>query len=199
MKLSSKTVLNLGRLFSIATLLAFSSSSFSGELSSVVDDFSNAKSNNLGIPRQFIDDKIAGGKTHTEIDVSGGKLHIKGEIVPPRGQPGWASSVLLLDAEGMAQDASKFEGVRLLIKVDNGSISVSANSIEVTNFDYHAAMVAVQSDGKFHEVKIPFTSMKRAWSEQTELNAATINGLSIVAFGMQKTSFNYEIDEVGFY
>jgi len=199
MKLSSKTVLNLGRLFSIATLLAFSSSSFSGELSSVVDDFSNAKSNNLGIPRQFIDDKIAGGKTHTEIDVSGGKLHIKGEIVPPRGQPGWASSVLLLDAEGMAQDASKFEGVRLLIKVDNGSISVSANSIEVTNFDYHAAMVAVQSDGKFHEVKIPFTSMKRAWSEQIELNAATINGLSIVAFGMQKTSFNYEIDEVGFY
>jgi len=199
MKLSNKTVLNLGRLFSIATLLAFSSSSFSGELSSVVDDFSNAKSNNLGIPRQFIDDKIAGGKTHTEIDVSGGKLHIKGEIVPPRGQPGWASSVLLLDAEGMAQDASKFEGVRLLIKVDNGSISVSANSIEVTNFDYHAAMVAVQSDGKFHEVKIPFTSMKRAWSEQTELNAATINGLSIVAFGMQKTSFNYEIDEVGFY
>jgi len=199
MKLSSKTVLNLGRLFSIATLLAFSSSSFSGELSSVVDDFSNAKSNNLGIPRQFIDDKIAGGKTHTEIDVSGGKLHIKGEIVPPRGQPGWASSVLLLDAEGRAQDASKFEGVRLLIKVDNGSISVSANSIEVTNFDYHAAMVAVQSDGKFHEVKIPFTLMKRAWSEQTELNAATINGLSIVAFGMQKTSFNYEIDEVGFY
>jgi len=199
MKLSTKTVLNLGKFFSIATLLAFSSSSFAGELSSVVDDFSNNKSNNLGIPRQFIDDKIAGGQTHTEIDVSGGKLHIKGEIVPPRGQPGWASSVLLLNAEGIAQDASKFKGVRLLIKVDNGNISVSANSIEVTNFDYHAAMVAVQSDGKFHEVKIPFTSMKRAWSEQTELNAATINGLSIVAFGMQKTSFNYEIDEVGFY
>lgn len=199
MKLSRKKVLNLGRLFSIASLLAYSSSSFAGELPKVVDDFSHVKSNSLGIPRQFIDDKVAGGNTETEIDISDGKLHIKGEIVPPRGQPGWASSVLLLDPKGLPQDASKFEGVRLLIKVDKGSLSVSANSIEVTNFDYHAAMVAVQSDGKFHEVKIPFSSMKRAWSEQTKLNTATINGLSIVAFGLQKASFNYEIDEVGFY
>jgi hypothetical protein len=97
------------------------------------------------------------------------------------------------------QDASKFEGIRLLIKVDKGSISVSANSAEVTNYDYHAAMVAVQSDGKFHEIKIPFTSMKRAWSEQTELNTATISALSIVAFGMHRTHFDYEIDEVSFY
>jgi hypothetical protein len=199
MKLSSKTVLNLGRLFSIASIMAYSSISFSGELPSVVDDFSNVQSNSLGIPRQFIDDKMAGGQTQTQIEISNGKLHIKGEIVPPRGQPGWASSVLLLNEKGLPQDASKFEGVRLLIKLDKGSISVSANSAEVTNFDYHAAMVAVQSDGKFHEVKIPFTSMKRAWSEQTELNTATISGLSIVAFGMQPTHFDFEIDEVSFY
>jgi len=199
MKLSKKTVLNLGRLFSIASLLAYSSISLAGELTSVVDDFSNAESNSLGIPRQFLDDKMAGGKTQTEIKVSGGKLHIKGEIVPPRGQPGWASSVLLLNEKGLPQNASKFEGVRLLIKVDKGSISVSANSAEVTNYDYHAAMVAVKSDGKFHEVKIPFTSMKRAWSEQTEFNTATISGLSIVAFGMQPTHFDFEIDEVSFY
>jgi hypothetical protein len=199
MKLSRKTVLNLGRLFSIASLLAYSSISLAGELTAVVDDFSNAQSNNLGIPRQFLDDKVAGGQTQTEIEVSGGKLHIKGEIIPPRGQPGWASSVLLLNEKGLPQDASKFEGVRILIKLDKGSISVSANSAEVTNYDYHAAMILVKSDGEFHEVKIPFTSMKRAWSEQTELNTATISGLSIVAFGMQPTHFDFEVDEVSFY
>ena len=199
MNLSKKTVLNLGKLFGIASLLAYSSISLAGELATVVDDFSHAKINSLGIPRQFMDDKMAGGKTQTEIIVTGGKLHIKGEIVPPRGQPGWASSVLLLNDKGLPQDASKFEGVRLLIKLDKGSISVSANSPEVTNYDYHAAMVAVKSDGKFHEVKIPFTSMKRAWSEQTQLNTTTISGLSIVSFGMQPTHFDFQIDEVGFY
>ena len=142
---------------------------------------------------------MSGGQTQTEIEVLGGKLHVKGKITPPRGQPGWASSVLLLNEKGLPQDASKFAGVRLLIKVDKGSISISANSAEVANYDYHAAMVTVQSDGKFHEVKIPFTSMKRAWSEQTELNTATISALSIVAFGMQPIHFDYEIDEVSFY
>jgi hypothetical protein len=107
--------------------------------------------------------------------------------------------VLFLNAKGLPQDASRFEGVRLLIKVDNGSISVSANSAEVTNFDYHAAMVTVQSDGKFHEVKVPFISMKRAWSEQTQLNSETISSLSIVASGIQKTLVDFEVDEVGFY
>jgi hypothetical protein len=199
MKLSKTSILTIGKFFGIASLLSYASHSFSGELPSVIDDFSHVDSNSLGIPRQFLDDKIMGGQTKTEIEISNGKLHIKGEIIPPRGQPGWASSVLLLNAEGLPQDASKFKGVRLFIKVDNGSISVSANSTEVTNFDYHAAMIVVKSDGKYHEVKIPFASMKRAWSEQTQLNTSTINGLSIVSFGLQKTRFEFEIDEVGFY
>lgn len=199
MNLSNKKIVNLSKIFGIASLMAYASFSFAGELAPVVDDFSNIKNNNLGIERQFLDDKMVGGQTTTAIAVSNGKLHIKGEIVPPRGQPGWASSVLLLNAENLPQDASQFEGVRLLIKVDNGSVSVSANSAEVTNFDYHAAIVAVKPDGKFHEVKIPFSSMKRAWSEQTQLNAKTISSLSIVSFGIQKTHFDFKIDEVGFY
>jgi hypothetical protein len=199
MNLSKTSIFNLGRLFGITSLLAISSYSFSGELQPIVDDFSSVETNSLGVARQFLDDKMAGGKTQTAIDISDGKLHIKGEIVPPRGQPGWASSVLLLNNKGLGQDVSNFNGVKLLVKVSKGNISVSANSVEVTNYDYHAAMVAVQSDGKFHEVKIPFTSMKRAWSEQTQLNTATISSLSIVSFGMQPTPFDFEIDQVGFY
>ena len=128
-----------------------------------------------------------------------GVLSAKGEIVPPRGQPGWASAVLLLDPQGLPQDASAFEGIRLLVRVNKGNLSVSANSSEITNFDFHAALVTRQSDDEFHEVKIPFSQMKRAWSEQTPLNTKTLTSLSLVAFGMQKGNFDFEIDEISFY
>lgn len=97
------------------------------------------------------------------------------------------------------QDASKYQGVKLLVKVNSGMLSVSANSTKVVNFDYHAAPIMVAADGKFHEVKVPFNSMKRAWSEQTKLDPATLASLSIVAFDLKPSEFSYEIDEVSFY
>jgi hypothetical protein len=187
------------RTLSVVALLASSGSSFGGTLSPLVDDFSDAQNNSLGIPRHFLNDTTSGGSTTTEQSVSEGVLAVKGEIVPPRGQPGWASSVLLLDPHGLPQDASAFKGIRLLVKVEKGNISISANSAEVTNFDYHAAPVIATSDGKFHEVKIPFASMKRAWSEQTPLNPKTISSLSIVAFDLQKGVLEFQVDEVSFY
>jgi len=173
--------------------------SFGETMSPIVDDFSDPENNSLGIPRQYMNDTVSGGGTSTEQSVSDGVLSVTGEIVPPRGQPGWSSAILILDPQGMPQDASAFEGIRLLVKVNKGNISVSANSTDVQNFDYHAAPVLAKSDGKFHEVKIPFASMKRAWSEQTPLNTKAISGLSIVAFGMQKGSYDFQLDEVGFY
>lgn len=167
--------------------------------SALVDDFSNAQKNSLGIPRQFVSDTVSGGATKTEQSVSEGILTVKGQIVPPRGQPGWASSVLLLDPQGLPRDVSSFDGIRLLVKIEKGNVSISANSSEVTNFDYHSAVVAARSDGKFHEVKIPFASMKRAWSVQTPLNPKTISAVSIVAFDMQRGDFEFEVDEVSFY
>lgn len=208
MKTQNKTALNLGGTLAIISLLTFSGLSLaapstpnSDAVSSdaKIDDFSDPTNNSLGIPRQFLNDTVAGGNTTTELNVAEGVMRLKGKIVPPRGQPGWASSVLLLDPQGQPWDASKFDGIRLLVKVNAGNVSISANSIEVTNFDYHAAQVVVASDGQFHEVKIPFNSMKRAWSEQTPLNTKTINGLSLVAFDIQKANFDYEIDEVSFY
>lgn len=183
----------------IAVLLATSGSSIAASLAPVVDDFSDANDNKLGIARQFMNDSMAGGKTTTQLEVVDGVLHLQGQLVPPRGQPGWASAVLLLDPQGLPQDASAFSGIRLIVKVTSGSLSVSANSTEVHNFDYHAAPVVIAADNKFHEVKIPFSSMRRAWSEQTELNTTTLSGLSIVAFSLQAAAFDYELDEVGFY
>ena len=124
---------------------------------------------------------------------------MKGQISPPRGQPGWASVVLLLDPEGLPQDASAYKGIRLLARVNKGSLAISANSAEITNYDFHAAPVTHPAGGGFHEVKIPFDQMKRAWSEPTTLNARTLASLSLVAISLQKDSFDFEIDEVGFY
>lgn len=168
-------------------------------IGSAIDDFSDANKNRLGIERQFIDDTAAGGQTRTQHDVEKGILSATGEIVPPRGQPGWASIVLLLDPHGRPQDASAYEGVQLLVRVNQGHLSVSANSSEITNFDYHAAQVTPPADGKFHEVKIPFARMKRAWSAQSTLNPKTLTSLSLVAFDVQPGTFDFAIDEVSFY
>ena len=208
MKTQYKTALNLSGYLAIVSLLAFSglclgapsmSKADNMSTNAKIDDFSNAANNSLGVARQFLNDTVAGGNTTTEINVAEGVMRIKGEIVPPRGQPGWASSVLLLDPKGQSLDVSEFDGIRLLVKVNAGNISISANSLEVSNFDYHAAQVVVAADGKFHELRIPFKSLKRAWSEQTPLNTKTINGLSIVAFALQKANFDFEVDEVSFY
>lgn len=183
----------------LSTLLASASSSFGSGMAPIIDDFSDAKNNSLGFPRYFLNDSMAGGGTKTEQDVAKGVISTKGEIIPPRGQPGWASFALPLEAQGVPKDTSAFEGIRLLVKVNSGNLSVSANSTEIANFDFHAAAVSVAADGKFHEVKIPFTSMKRTWSEQIPLNTKTLNSVSITAYDMAKGSFDFAVDEVGFY
>ncbi len=181
------------------TLLASTSSLVAENISHDIDDFSDPKVNSLGIERQYINDTTAGGKTEASHSVKAGVLFASGDIVPPRGQPGWASTVLLLNPQGQAVDASEFEGIRLRVRVNKGNLSLSANSSEITNFDYHAAMITPLKDGEFHEIRIPFSTMKRTWSEQTPLNPKTITGLSLVCFDVQKSEFEFEVDEVSFY
>lgn len=188
----------------VLTALLGSSNSYAAQkttaaLAPTIDNFDHQQTNSLGIARLHMSDAVAGGNTTTVPTVADGVLHIKGEILPPRGQPGWASTVLPLGPEGQNQDASQFEGIRVVIKVDTGNISISANSTEITNFDYHTKPIPVAADGQFHEVKIPFKTMKRVWSEQTPLNTKTLHSLSIVAFNTQAGVYDYAIDEVSFY
>ena len=194
-----KSIQSLIRNTIVAALCATTLNAIAGELGSKVDDFSDAQKNSLGIHRQFVDDTSTGGQTKVQHSIEDGVLSAKGDIVPPRGQPGWASTILLLDPQGLPQDASAYEGIRLRVRVNKGNLAISANSSEITNFDFHAAPIVRQADGEFHEVKIPFTSMKRAWSEQTPLNTRTLTALSLVAVDLQKGSFDFEIDEVSFY
>ncbi|MCG7532503.1 CIA30 family protein [Psychrobium sp. MM17-31] len=169
------------------------------EQSLLIDNFDNQQQTSVGSDRLFISDAAAGGGTKSNYEIKDGVIHLAGDIAPPRGQPGWSSMVLPLAEMGKGYDASNFSGVRLTVKVNKGNFSLSANSTEVTNFDYHAAPIVVKADGNFHTIEIPFDSMKRAWSAQTTLNKKTINSLSIVAFGLQKSAFDFDIDEVSFY
>jgi hypothetical protein len=190
---------SVARVASLVCALTLTQPGYGEALSPVIDDFSNPTLNSLGITRQFMNDSVAGGGTTTKQSIVEGVLSFEGEIVPPRGQPGWASTVLLLDPQGLPQDASHFEGIKLLVKVNTGMLSISANSADITNFDFHAAAISVKNDGGFHELKIPFETMKRAWSEQVPLNTSNLVSLSIVAFNMQKGTFDVEVDDLAFY
>ncbi len=183
----------------LVTAILLSATAFGGELAPTIDTFDNAANNSLGYQRQLITDTVAGGSSTATQTLANGVVTLKGEIVPARGQLGWVSYVVPLDAQGGAQDASAFEGVLLRVKLNKGNLSVSVNSTEVTNFDYHAAPIAVIQDGEFHTLKVPFNSLKRAWSEQTVLNPETVNGISIVAYAVQQDSFDFALDSISFY
>ncbi len=195
---SPRTLKSLAAALAIAGLLS-APPLLAGGVGPQVDDFSHPEVNSLGIPRLFVTDTTAGGQTSLNHAIEDGVLTATGAITPPRGQPGWASTALLLDPQGQAMDASAYEGIRLRVRITQGNLSVTANSTEVKNFDFHGAPVTRSADGGFHEVRIPFASMKRAWSEQTPLDPATLASISLVAYDMQAGAFDYAIDEVGFY
>lgn len=198
LRFTTKCTFLIGTLFTVMSHFS-AYATVSAKPSALIDDFDNSINNNFGYPRQFINDTMVGGKTQAQQEVSNGEIHLSGEVVPPRGQPGWASTVLLLSDEAKSIDASSYQGLRLRIKINTGSVSISVNSNDVKNFDYHATVINAAADGKYHEITIPFDSLKRMWSEQTELNTKAINSLSIVAFGLKKTPFDFEIDEISFY
>lgn len=188
--------------FAVALGVAFTLGSppaFAEAVTASIDDFSDPKLNGLGHPRIFVTDSSVGGQSSLEHVIEDGVLAASGAITPPRGQPGWASMALLLDAQGQAVDMSAYEGIRLRVAITAGNLSVSANSTDVTNFDFHAAPVRRQGDDGFQEVRIPFSSMKRAWSEQTPLNTSTLASISLVAYDMKPGAFDYRIEEISFY
>ncbi|MDQ8204044.1 CIA30 family protein [Pelagicoccus sp. SDUM812003] len=197
MKTIARSLLNAAK--ALLAIAALSSSIIAAETPSLIDDFSDSDKNSFGFPRMYMNDTTTGGSTSTAQKVEDGVLLASGEIAPPRGQPGWASMVLLLSADGTPVDLSAYQGVRLKVKQSQGMLSLSVNSSEVKNYDYHAALVPYQKGDQLQEITIPFSSLKRAWSEQTKLNPQTIQSISLVSVGMQKGPFAYEIDEISFY
>jgi hypothetical protein len=126
-------------------------------------------------------------------------LTVKGDLVPGRGVPAFISEVSLLSADGKPKDLSGYGGVRLRVKVTKGILVVQVGSSDIQNFDYHTSAPISGKRGEFQEVRIPFKEMKRAWSEQTALNLKSITSVNLVSFGVAKDSFEYTVDEIGFY
>ncbi len=163
----------------------------------LIDDFSDPMRH--GIQRLLFTDKDLGSQSRATQMCADGVLKIEGELVPGRGVPAFISVPLILTADMQPQDLSAYEGVRLRVKVNKGILSVQVASSEVTNFDYHTGGPVVAKRGEFQEVRLAFKDMKRGWSEQTRLNLKTITSVNLVAFGMAKDAFSYEVDEIGFY
>ncbi len=169
------------------------------ETSSILDMFSDATSPVTLGPRIVITDQAMGGTSHADQSVSDGIITVKGELIPGRGSPAFVSLVLPLESKGQPRDRAHYEGVRLRVRVHQGTLSVQVGSADIQNFDYHTSAPLVRKGDGFQEVKVPFKALKRVWSEQTPLNLAAITSVNLVVAGMQKGTFAYQLDEIGFY
>lgn len=165
----------------------------------LLDDYSDATRNKNGAERLVIDDKAAGSRSQATTKCEAGVLQVQGDLVPGRGVPAFISQVSLISADGTPKDMTGYEGVRLRVKVIKGILSVQVTTSVITNFDFHASAPVAGKGGEFHEVRIPFKTMKRAWSEQTALDLKSVTGVNLVSFSMAKDAFAYEVDEIGFY
>ena len=179
----------------IAALLQFAAMAAQAAATPLLlDDYSDGKANKNGVERLLIDDKSAGSKSQATQKCENGVLTVKGELVPGRGVPAFISEVSLLTADGKSKDLSVYQGVRVRV-----ILVVQVGSSEIQNFDFHSSAPIAGKGGEFQEVRIPFKEMKRAWSEQTVLNSKSITSVNLVSFGVAKDSFEYAVDEIGFY
>ncbi len=165
----------------------------------LLEDYTDTKTNRLGVERLVVDDRGAGSRSTATTQYTNGVVSVRGELVPGRGVPGFISVVSLLRPEGKPQDLSGFTGVRLKVKVLKGILCVQVASTEIQNFDYHTSAPLAGTQGEFREVRVPFRELKRAWSPPSALNLKTITSLNLVSFGMTKDTFSYQVDELGFY
>jgi hypothetical protein len=165
----------------------------------LIDDFSDAEHTTAGAVRPVITDKDIGGQSQATAKCVDGIFAVDGKLVPGRGMPAFISVPLLLAPDAQSRDLTGSNGVRLLVKVTKGLLSVQVSSAEITNFDFHTSAPIARKPGDFQEVRIPFAAMKRAWSEQTPLDLKAITSVNLVASGMAPGEFAYEVDEIGFY
>jgi hypothetical protein len=165
----------------------------------LLDDFSDAERNLNGAERLLFDDKVAGSQSRATTKCRDGVLSIAGDLVPGRGVPAFISAVSPVSVDGNPKDLSAYKGVRLRVKSITGILSVQVATSTVTNFDYHASVPIAATGGDFREVRIPFNSLKRAWSEQTALDLKSVTSVNLVSFALSKAAFAYEVDEIGFY
>jgi hypothetical protein len=195
-------VSSLNRRLLAATTLILALGSIAAQAATIpalLDDFSDSTRNRLGIERFLVDDKALGGQSQATQKCEGSVLAVHGELIPGRGAPAFISLVSLMAPDGKPQDLTGYEGIRLRLKVGKGIVSVQVSSFEIQNFDYHTSAPIAGKPDEFQEVRIPFKEMKRAWSEQTALNLKTITSINLVASGMAKSAFSYNVDEIGFY
>jgi hypothetical protein len=168
-------------------------------VSGLLDDYSDPVQNSYGVERLLIDDSSTGSRSRADQETGNGVLSVDGELLPGRGVPAFISMVSSLASDGSPQDLTGYEGVRLVVKVTAGTLCVQVASSDIDNYDYHTSAPLSGSQDGFREVRLPFTDLKRAWSEQTRLDLKSITSVNLVSFGLAREAFAYQVDEIGFY
>src|SRR6187549_1195582 len=153
----------------LATCGPLAPAAFCADAAAVVDDFALTDKTTRGAARLLFDDAGAGSKSRASQRVEHGALVVEGELAPGRGAPAFISIPLLLSPDAKPQDVTAYTGVRLRVKLIQGTLTAQVSTADVDNFDYHSAPVPAKR-GEVTEVRVPFAEMKRAWSAQTALN-----------------------------
>ena len=183
---------------SVLILLAAGSPAQGAAAPALVDDFSNPAQTARGAGRLLFTDKDAGSQSQATQRCAAGMLIAQGELKPGRGAPAFISIPLLLSPVAQPEDVGAYTGVRLRVRLTQGTLTVQVASADVDNYDYHSAPV-VAKRGEYAEVRVPFADLKRAWSTQTPLNVKVVTSVNLVAFAMAPGAFAFEVDEIGFY
>lgn len=203
MNLHSPSFLNACKLaaltLTIASLLSGPASVHAEPAPALLDDFSDAQRTSSGAERLLIDDKAMGSQSHATQRCENGVLVVQGELVPGRGLPAFITVPLLLSQNANPKDLSNYEGVLLRVKVTKGILTVQVASSEIQNYDYHTSGPVAGKAGEFSEVRLPFKDMRRGWSEQTPLGLKSITSVNLVAFGLARSEFEFEVQKIGFY
>ena len=127
-----------------------------------------------------------------------GVLSVNGDLVPGRGGPAFISVVSLLSAEGKPTDMTGCEGVRLRVKVSK-AFSVFRSPLRqsptliITRVRQSPVREAISGGAdslQGHETRLV---------GQTVLNRKTVTSVNLVSFGLSRSTFAYEVDEIGFY
>jgi hypothetical protein len=183
---------------SVLLLLAVGNHARGATAPVLVDDFSNPAQTARGAGRLLFTDKDAGSQSQATQRCADGLLIVQGELKPGRGAPAFISIPLLLSPAAGPEDVGAYTGVRLRVRLMQGTLTVQVASTDVDNYDYHSAPV-VAKRGELTEVRVPFADLKRAWSAQTPLNVKVVTSVNLVAFAMAPGAFAFEVDEIGFY
>jgi len=166
----------------------------------LIDDFAAGPKNKLlGTSWKFISDRVMGGVSKGKIDFvktqGRGALSLTGDV-SSKNRGGFIQARLGLYKNRKYFNADQYQGVLLKLKGNSKKYAVHLRTRN-TRMGWEYYFASFQTNGKWQQVKIPFSNFKPAFL-RTPLDKTKLKSIAIVA--MEKdTKADILVDELYFY